>query len=250
MSRKINEVETLLFKDSTVQLTGRFGTVELEKSKLSTEIRGAVRPGFFGMRMYFGSDGQRYWLHLNEERLLDDKIVDMLNRKSAPTSTEGTTNQIVADRKRSQKHDDTYVYSRRIKELLLSLVMVVLGAWLVSFRYGMNENVKAIIISSALSTIAVLFVWTRGPLLRRIEIAESHCVIRYWSNNNLPKTVKTPLGNLAVRTIACKINGQDRVVDLLRADALMFFLVRNDGMLSRWSTPDAKALLNSGIVLI
>jgi hypothetical protein len=72
-------------------------------------------------------------------------------------------------------------------------------------------------------------------------------MIRYWNNSNLPKTVNVPVGSVMVRTIVCHVNGHDRVVDLLRADRLIFFLVRNDKSFSGWSTSDADALLSSGI---
>lgn len=247
MNRSANQVETLLFKYLTVQLSGKFGTVELERTKLSTEILGALKPGFCDMRMFIVSEGQKYWLRVTDERLLDDKIVDMLDRKSLLISTENATHNVVVNSNHAKWQASAKVYSRRYKELLLSLVMVVFGIWLAGLRYGMNENAKAFIISSALSIIALLFVWTRGPLLRRIEKAGSQWVIRYWNNYNLPKTVIVPHGNVMVRTIVCRINGSDRVVDLLRADELVFFLVRSDKMFSGWSTLDAEILLNSGI---
>lgn len=247
MNRSANQVETLLFKHLTVQLSGKFGTVELERTKLSTEILGALKLGFFDMRMFIMSEGQKYWLRVTDERLLDDKIVDMLDRKSLLISTENATRSVVVNSNHAKWQASAKVYSRRYKELLLSLVMVVFGIWLAGLRYGMNENAKAFIISSALSIIALLFVWTRGPLLRRIEKADSQWVIRYWNICNLPKTVIVPHGNVVVRTIVCRINGSDRVVDLFRADELVFFLVRSDKMFSGWSTLDAEILLSSGI---
>lgn len=247
MNRNINHIETLVFNDSTVQLTGKFGTVELERAKLSTEIQGATRPGLFSMRMFIRSEGQKYSLQLTEELLLDDKIVDMHDRNSLQSSTGSTAHHVVADGNHGKGRAGINVYIRPYKELLLSLVMAVLGAWLASFRHGMNDDVEVLIVSSVLGTIAVLFVWTRGPLLRRVRIAGSQCVIRYWSNSNMPKTAQIPLGNVVVRTIACQLNGHDRVVDLLRADELVFFLVRNDKMFSMWSTHDAENLLRSGI---
>jgi hypothetical protein len=246
---KKNIVETITVRDTNVELKGSFGTVVLDRSRISAVIQGPVRHGYILRRMVITSDGKKYLLLLTDERLYDDAVVDLLCLPLVSTTTAKGASDDGATSPPTSERAGNLVYLRRIVELHMTIAMVVVGVTLVFMKHGVMENRWAIASGAVFSFIAVLYYWTKGPVLRRIENANGLCVINYWTARHQPKTYQAPQQDVVVRTIACRINGIKRVVDILRADHLPFFLVRYDGRLSQWTEADAASLRRSGVTV-
>ena len=248
--KKLQIIETISIRDGMVELTGTFGTVVLDRSRIAVQIQGPVRPGHIGKHMVIKSDGNKYGLRIDELRLLDDAIVDLLNVRAPRVSVKNGSHAPLSDGALPVQHDGTVVYSRRVGVLAYVLIGAAVIAGLGVIKNELTPVPGSIYTFIVPLALFVVYSWTQGPTLRRIEVLGDRCTIRYWDRRNWPRVQETAVSDVAIRTITCRINSEYYIVDILRASSLLFFLARDTGWLSQWREADVAALRSSGITVI
>jgi hypothetical protein len=248
--KKLQTVESISIRDGMVELRGTFGTVVLDRSRIVVEIHGPVRPGHIGKHMVITSDANKYGLRIDEFRLLDDAIVDLLDIRPSRASERLASDSHLADGVQHARPRNACVYSRRVLELFILLAGGALVTGLVLLKHELIGNTGWVVTLVAGAAMYVGYSWTKGPILRRIEMVGERCTIKYWYRRNLPRVHEAPVGDVVVRTITCRINDVNYVVDVLRSGSVLFFLARDRGRLSQWTEADAAALRSSGITVI
>jgi hypothetical protein len=248
--KKLQAFESISIRNDKVELRGTFGTVVLDRSRLSVEIHGPLRPGYIGKHMVIKSDGCMYGMHINELCLLDDAIIDLLDIGPSRAPEKPASHSHLADWLHHVRPSNTCIYHRRKWELMFLVSGGAVVTALVLLKHEQIGNTGWVVTLIAAAAMYVGYSWTKGPVLRRIEIHGERCTIKYWDRRNWPRVHDAAVSDVRVRTITCRINGDSYVADVLQAGGLIFFLVRDHGRLSQWTTADATALRNSGVLVV